>query len=71
MRKFLIAMLVIPALVASGAPPTLPPEHPVDQAVPGLKAYVSQLNAKKNQQQTPAEISKYRSELSRNGPRRA
>lgn len=30
-----------------------------------LKAYVSQLNAKKNQQQTPAEISKYRSELSK------
>ncbi|HPJ19546.1 MAG: hypothetical protein H6524_03490 [Actinobacteria bacterium] len=66
MRKFLIAMLVIPALVASGAPANAAtPSIRSTKQYQELKAYVSQLNAKKNQQQTPAEISKYRSELSK------
>jgi len=60
-----VSLFVAPALVFSSAP--------ANAANPGirstaqyqaLKSYVSQLNGEKNQQQTPAQISKYRSELS-------
>ncbi len=66
MRLRWLVALVVPALVFSGAP--------VNAATPSirstkqyqeLKAYVAQLEAKKSQQQTPAQIGKYRSELSK------
>lgn len=62
----LVSLLVAPALVFGTAP--------ANAATPGirstsqyqaLKAYVAQLNAKKAQPQTPAQISRYRSELSK------
>ena len=65
MKRWLISLLVLPVLVAGAAPG--------NAATPGirstkeyqqLKVYVQQLEAKKSQPQTPAEIAKYRSELS-------
>jgi chromosome segregation ATPase len=64
MKRWFVTLLVIPALVAGAAP--------VNAATPGirstkeyqqLKTYVQELDAKKNQPQTPAEIQRYRSEL--------
>lgn len=63
--RWLVSLLVLPALVFGSAP--------ANAATPGirstkeyqaLKSYVQVLNSKKSQQQSAAEISKYRSELS-------
>ena len=66
MRRLILSLFLIPALAFTAVPTA--------SAAPGirgtaqyqeLKAYVAQLNAEKTQQQTQAQISKYRAELSK------
>lgn len=62
----LVSLLVAPALVFASAPASAAtPSIRSTSQYQALKAYVSQLNAKKGQPQTPAQISRYRSELSK------
>lgn len=65
MKRWLISLMVLPVLMAGAAP--------ADAGTPGirstreyqqLKVYVQELEAKKSQPQTAAQIQKYRSELS-------
>jgi hypothetical protein len=61
----LLALFLAPALVVTSAPANAStPGIRSTKEYQALKGYVEQLNAKKTQQQTPAEISTYRSELS-------
>jgi hypothetical protein len=62
-----VALFVTPALVFSAAPAANAgtPSIRGTKEYQALKAYVSDLNAEKSQQQTPAQIGKYRRELSK------
>ena len=61
-----VSLFVAPALVVASAPANAAtPSIRSTKEYQALKAYVSELGTKKNQQQTPAEINKYRSELSK------
>ncbi|MEZ5184194.1 MAG: hypothetical protein R2720_00475 [Candidatus Nanopelagicales bacterium] len=63
--RWIVSLLVLPALVISSAPANAgTPSIRSTKQYQALKAYVAQLDAKKNQEQTPAQINKYRSELS-------
>lgn len=60
-----VSLFIAPALVFSSAPANAAnPGIRSTKQYQALKSYVSELNAEKSQQQTPAQISKYRSELS-------
>jgi hypothetical protein len=49
-----VSLFVAPALVVASAPANAAtPEYPKHQGVPGAEGYVSELDAKKTQQQTP------------------
>ncbi len=65
--RTLLALLLLPALLLGTAATTATAAEPGirnTKEYQALKSYVSQLNAKKNQPQTQAEIAKYRRELS-------
>ena len=67
-----VSLFVAPALVFSSAPANAAnPGIRSTQQYQALKNYVAELNAEKSQQQTPAQISKYRSELSKKRARAA
>lgn len=63
--RWMVALLVLPALVFSSAPANAGTPIRSTKQYQALKAYVGQLEAKKSQEQTPAQIGKYRAELSK------
>ncbi|MCU0277338.1 MAG: hypothetical protein MUE31_00445 [Candidatus Nanopelagicales bacterium] len=66
MRRWIISLFLIPALAFTAAPSASAAQDIRGTAqYQELKAYVAQLDAEKSQPQTAAQISKYRSELSK------
>jgi DNA repair exonuclease SbcCD ATPase subunit len=63
--RWIVALLALPALVFSAVPAQAGTPIRTTTQYQDLKDYVAQLAAEKNQEQTPAQIAKYRGQLSK------